>query len=624
MDIREHLRTRPLLFDGAMGTFYAAQSREPNRACELANLSDPGLVEEIHRAYRAAGCDALKTNTFGANRANLGDDCEAVIRAGWQLAVRAAQGAYVFADIGPVDAENPAEEYRELCALFLNLGAEHFLFETQSRLDGLPQAAAYIKERNPRAFVMLSFGAQSDGFTRAGERADALLRAAAANPHVDAAGLNCVCGASHMARLLAGMDGGRCVLSAMPNAGYPTVRGHRVFYDGNPGYFAGQLGRLLDQGARILGGCCGTTPAYIAAAAKMLRDRRAGDATQAARPDAARLPGKPPAQAESRSVGTAPAPAGQTAAQTPGMRPGEALSRAPRGEAESAFFEALRDPNLRPVAVELDPPANADVSRFMAGARVLVRAGAGLITVADCPVARARMDASLLACRVRRELGAEVMPHMTCRDRNLNATQALLLGLCAEGVGSVLAVTGNPIPSAGRDEVKSVYNFNSRRLIRYIVSLGETMLPRPFHVYAALNVNARNFDVQLNLAREKEAAGACGFFTQPVLTARALDNLRRARQTLRAPLVGGVLPVVSHRNALFLRAEMPGIELDERVAALYEGADRAAGEEIAVRVSRAAAARMAPHVDGFYLMTPFGRAGLVARVMDAMRVDGLI
>ena len=289
------------------------------------------------------------------------------------------------------------------------------------------------------------------------------------------------------------------------------------------------------------------------------------------------------------------------------------------GEARNRFWEALCDPAQKPFAVELDSPAHADIARYMAGAEELRAGGADLITIADCPGAQARVDSSLMACKLERELGIQAMPHMTCRDRNRNAAQALLLGLCAEGIQNVLIVTGDPVPAANRDEVKGVYQFNSRGLIQYVDSLNRTTLPRPFRVFAALNVNARNFDIQLELALEKEESGACGFFTQPVLTERALANLERARRTLKGRIAGGILPVVSKRNALFMNNEVPGIAVDERIIALFDGKDRDEAEELALRVSLAVAGEIAPHVDGFYLMTPFGRTGLMARLMREMR-----
>lgn len=290
-------------------------------------------------------------------------------------------------------------------------------------------------------------------------------------------------------------------------------------------------------------------------------------------------------------------------------------------EDKNGFWEALCAPDRRPFAVELDAPDSPDLTKYMAGARRLADAGAELVTVADCPNGRPCVDSSLTACKLHRELGIQAMPHLTCRDRNRNASRALLLGLAAEGIEQALLVTGDPIPPEDRADVHGVYDFTSRGFIRYAAAME---LPGPFRVFAALNVNARNFDRQLELARQKLACGAVGFFTQPVLTERALENLALARRTLRGgKLLGGVMPVVSRKNARFMNENIPGIDVDGRVEALYEGADRARGEDLAVEVSAAVAREIAPYIDGFYLMTPFGRTELMARIMDRLRKEGL-
>jgi homocysteine S-methyltransferase len=241
------------------------------------------------------------------------------------------------------------------------------------------------------------------------------------------------------------------------------------------------------------------------------------------------------------------------------------------------------------------------------------------VTIADCPVGRPRADSSLLACKLKRELGVEPLPHMTCRDRNLNATKALLLGLSMEGVHNVLLVTGDPIPTADRDEVKSVFNFNSRKLARYVSGLNETVLHTPFRTFGALNLNAKNFDMQLKIALGKEANGISGFLTQPVLSAEALENLKLARQTLQGKILGGVFPVVSHRNACFLNNEISGMRVCEEIVGLYEGKDREAGEELAVRISTKIAGEIQPYTDGIYLMTPFRRVELMTRILEKIR-----
>ena len=218
-----------------------------------------------------------------------------------------------------------------------------------------------------------------------------------------------------------------------------------------------------------------------------------------------------------------------------------------------------------------------------------------------------------------------VLPHMTCRDRNLNATKALLLGLYAEGVREVLAITGDPIPTAERDEVKNVYQFNSRKLAQYIVSLaGEGReMPSPITVFGALNLNARNFEVELRRAAEKLENGMSGFLTQPLLSAQAVENLKKTRETLgeRAKILAGILPVVSQRNAIFMENEVNGIHVDEAIIQKFEGLDRTAGEELGLEVSVQAAKAATPYADGFYLMTPFNRVALMERLIARLRTE---
>ncbi|MBE6996337.1 MAG: homocysteine methyltransferase [Ruminococcaceae bacterium] len=276
------------------------------------------------------------------------------------------------------------------------------------------------------------------------------------------------------------------------------------------------------------------------------------------------------------------------------------------------------DAGKRVIAVELDPPADDDIGFFLDGVQALRDAGADAVTIADCPVGRPRADSSLLACKVKRELGIEPLPHMTCRDRNLNATKALLLGLSIEGVHNVLLVTGDPIPTEQRDEVKTVFNFNSRKLARYVSDLNE-QLTSPFRIFGALNLNAKNFAMQLKIAKEKEENGVTGFLTQPVLSAQALENLKLARQELRGAILGGIFPVVSHRNALFLNNEISGMRVCDEIVALYEGKERDEAEALAVKISAAIAREIEPYVDGFYLMTPFKRVELMKRILNEIR-----
>ena len=589
MDIRSFLAKQPLVFDGGMGTYYAARNRSSHAECEWANLTNPDEVAAIHRAYLDAGCRAVKTNTYSVNRLTFTEaDCCRLLKAGFEIASGLPGDPFVFADIGPIqppDDRDLLAEYRFVVDQFLSCGAKHFLFETIASTTAMHEIAAYIKRMQPESFVLISYAPQPDGFSVSGRLVSELCRETADDINVDAVGLNCICGGRQMVSVVRKLLPLPGLFSVMPNAGYPTVRGNRTFYDGDPGYFASQLAELEGMGVRILGGCCGTTPEHLAAYTT---------------------------GADHSSPVRASYPAAASVSRGSVM-----------AQRSDPFWTLLNDPIRKPIAVELDPPADPDVSRFMRGAWELHGNGADLITIADCPVARPRMDSSLMACKLHRELGIPTIPHMTCRDRNLNATQALLMGLCAEGVGNVLLITGDPLPSASRDEVKAVYNFNSRKLIRYVDSLNKAVLPAPFHIFAALNLNVRNFDVQLDLAKEKEDCGAVGFFTQPVLTEQALENLILARQTLQGKILGGIMPVVSKKNALFMNSEIAGITVDEKIISAYEGADRARGEDLAVEISTQIAEGIAPYIDGFYLMTPFGRTGLVVRIMDNIRQKGL-
>ena len=592
IDIRELLQTRPLLFDGAMGTYYKAA---PGMECEQANLTDPAGVLAVHREYLAAGADAVKTNTFSLPRlaAAHTPGWEQLAQAGWQLAVQAAEetGAAVFADLGPApdtEAVPAGQVYTAVAKQFAALGARNFLFETLSSDAGLLDVVGAIKAEVPDAFVLVSFAVLPDGYTREGMYCKDLARRMQESGIVDAVGLNCVSAPGAM-RTLAKQLGGTLPLSVMPNAGYPVVTRTQVKYQGRPEYFARELGRLAAEGTvQILGGCCGTTPAHIAA----LR-----------------------AELDSLPVVKKTAPA-------------EEFSTVKKQtvENEDAFLRKL-NAGEKVIAIELDSPRNADLTGYLEGAKKLQAAGADLLTIADCPIAQARMDSSLVACRVHRELGLCTLPHMTCRDRNLNATKALLLGLYAEGVREVLAITGDPIPTAERDEVKNVYQFNSRKLAQYIVSLaGEGReMPGPMTVFGALNLNARNFDVELRRAKEKLENGMSGFLTQPVLSAQAVENLKKSRETLGADakILAGIMPVVSQRNAIFMENEINGIHVEDWIIEKFAGLDRAQGEELGLAISLEMAKAALPYADGLYLMTPFNRVALMERLIGRLKQEVL-
>ncbi len=584
--VRQYLaQGRPLVFDGAMGTCFAARPGRGRCGCEQANLDCPDEISAIHRAYLNAGCQAIKTNTFSlSSQMAQGENPEELLRAACRLARDAAEpyGAYVFGDLGPVPQAypDPGELYCRQAGLFLEEGITCFLAETLSSAGGIEALARFLRERCPEAFLIVSFAVDAGGVTSQGYRGEELLRTAAETAGVDAAGFNCVSGPHHLLAYVKSLRPEGVRLSVMPNAGYPVVAGRHTFFQGRPAYFGEKMAEMVQAGASIVGGCCGTTPEHIAALT-------------------ARLSGAPPQVSAVSAAGDAPVSAALSAPSNP-------------------FWDRL-ERGQRVIAVELDPPVNDDVRFFMAGVRALRDAGAHAVTIADCPIGRPRADSSLLACKIRRELGVEPLPHLTCRDRNLNATRALLLGLSMEGVHNVLLVTGDPIPAGDRDMVKSVYNFNSRKLARYVSGLDRETLSTPFRIFGALNLNALNFDRQLALAREKEECGVSGFLTQPVHSRQALENLKLARRELKGKILGGIFPIVSHRNACFLNNEVSGMHVCEEITALYLNKDREEAEALAVAISARIAREIAPYTDGFYLMTPFRRVELVVRLMETLR-----
>lgn len=574
---------KPLIFDGAMGTYYASVAKNPVSPCELANLCDCDTILNIHREYIKAGCQAIKTNTFAANRPGLGGDWDTVkrvIEEGYNLAMNAARGtgARVFADIGPIADDEGVDltgEYLGIIDIFLALGASHFLFETFSSDEPLAELSRYIKEKNPGSYIIVEFAISPEGFTRLGKPGRTLIENMQKVATIDACGFNCFSGPHHLLEYIKGFDTRGKTISVMPNSGYPTIVNNRTFFENNKEYFAAQMLQMARQGVAILGGCCGTTPDYI-------------------REMTARLQGLSPKDI------------------SPQLRPEKALPK--KSAARNPLLEKL-GLGHKIVAVELDPPIDTDIDFFMDSARRLKELAVDAITIADCPIARARVDSSLMACKLKRELDITPIPHMTCRDRNLNATKALLLGLNIEEINNVLVVTGDPIPTAQRDEIKGVFNFNSAVLAGYISSLNETVFSSPFNICAALNINARNFNSQLQRAQKKIDSGVNMFLTQPVLSQQAVANLKTAREELPVKILGGILPLVSHKNACFVDNEISGINVAPEIIERYRDLDKEAAGRLAVEISAAMAGAISPYVDGYYLITPFKRIDIIAEII---------
>ena len=583
---RQRLKAGPVLFDGAFGTYCSRLQGCRTGHFEYLNLTDPHLVERIFREYLEAGASAIKTNTFCANRQALGCDeveLQRVITAACDVAKRACAGTdtMIFADIGPVTGDffTAFQEYRYVADAFLNNGITHFLFETLDDFSGL-QVAQYIKGLCPGAVVIASFAVTPDGFTRNGQNGREMVLSLQDDRHFDAVGFNCGCGPHHLLQIVRDLPPLKKPLYVVPNEGYPTVEGGLARFGDNPAYFAHLMMDMVEAGAAIIGGCCGTTPTHIREIKKRLQE-------QATRPAA------------------------------PVVKKGVKPKALP--PISSPLWENLERGKLV-IAAELDPPAVSDIRNFLRNAEQLVLAGADTITVADCPVARVRADSAMMAAKLKRELGLDPLPHMTCRDRNLNAARALLLGLSIEEIHNVLVITGDPVPSADRNEVKGVWSYSSQGLAQYVRALGQDGTAAPFHIWGALNVNATNFTAELNKSLNKQESGVQAFLTQPVFTPQSIENLRRARNALEgAYILGGLLPVVSHRAAIYMNNEVAGINIPDEVVEQYRDADKERCRELAIEHSLRLAEEIRPLVDGFYLITPGARPSIGSDIVRALR-----
>jgi homocysteine S-methyltransferase len=633
------LRRRPLLLDGAMGTLLYSRG-VPQRACldELV-LTRPEIVSTIHLEYIAAGADAIETDTFGANRfrlASFGLEKLAgrLNRKGAQLAREARETSgkdvLVAGAVGPLGSVGQMPRihpgiaraaFREQIEGLLEGGVDLFVFETFDRLDLLLSA---IEEAHRACdlpvFAQMTFGEDltaNDGTTP--EAAAAALAAAA----VDAVGVNCGAGplACMEALVRTGPPSSTVARSIVPNAGLPRrVEGNFV-YSAGPDYFGDMVPRLLAAGARIVGGCCGTTPDHtraMRAAIDALAD--AHGATTAVAP----RPGDEPAAA------AAPEESDPAAAAAP---------RTPRAEASgngdatspSGLARKLADGSYV-ISVEIDPPRSIRIDRTIEAARLLKDAGVDLVNISDSATGRVRMGAMAVAFGIQQRLDLECLIHLTTRDRNLMALEAELLGAHALGLRNVLALTGDPPRVADLPATTAVWDVDAIGLIEIIRRLNEgedgTGLSigqaASFTIACALDPTAPDPDKEWSRLERKLAAGANVIMTQPLYSSAQVDSmLARSRERFGqggfpVPVLLGVLPLHSARHAEFLHNEVPGITIpDEQRAAMHAAGER--GAEVGLEMAMDLLAGSEDHVSGTYIMPSFGRYEIAAELVRRLR-----
>ena len=575
----------PLVFDGAMGTYYPDKSKRVMPECEMANLFDSEVIYEIHKEYVDAGAMAIKTNTFQANTVSLGTDFSVVknvIEAGLSLAKRAVKNTetLVFADIGPIPGhdENSIDEHKEIIDIFLENGINDFLFETFSEIGTLKELAKYIKAKDENAFIITSFAVGADGLTRTGEVGEDLLSEAAKSADIDAVGFNCVSGPLRLREYIEKINLPEKIISIMPNGGYPTVIKNRTYYSANKDYFSNATLQFLEYGVQIIGGCCGTRPEFIREITERI--------------------------SEYRYTKTRPEKKKHARLETP--------------YTENLFRNKLEH-GKKPIVVEFDPPKDLNMKRYMENVKALSNSGADGITIADCPVARVRVDASLTAYKIKNEIGIEPIVHMTCRDRNVNASKALLLGLNLENILNIITITGDPVPTAEKDEVKPVFQFNSTKFATLVSDMNEKVFTNKMNIGGALNLNANKFDLEIKRAQAKEKAGVNVFYTQPVISKTAVENLKIARKELKSYIMGGVMPIVSYKNALFMNSEASGIRLDDDIIERYKGLEREEASRLAVEITSDFMRKIEDYVDGYYIITPFSRVDIVGELIQLFK-----
>lgn len=617
MKIRDYIKKHILLTDGAMGTYFDEKTEGKFLCSEEANLFQPEIIRAIHQSYIEAGAHLIRSNTFSANKKTYdaimkkhGKTAEegfvSFVQAGFTLAKEAAQvaakqGKTVFAaaDIGPMyeDSESTqtqiCKEYETIIDAFLEKGADVFVLETFPDERYVLFMADYIRERNPDAFIIGQFSFVPTGYGRTGFHYKTVLKKAADSGLLDGIGLNCGIGAAHMEKFLTAyleenvLPKG-VVLTALPNCGYPQIiRGHAVYSD-SVAYFGEKAVSLAGLGVRILGGCCGTTPAYIEKIAGYLQDE---------------IP---------RSLRIRP-----IRKQRVSEEENTDINNKQKSTGKTSFCEKL-DRGELVCAVELDPPFDAQMDKLLTGARELIGTAADIITIADSPLARSRADSLLTAVKIQQETGIPVMPHLSCRDRNRIAIRSGILGAYVNAIRNILIVTGDPVGREEREFTKSVFDFNSIKLMEFLHSLNEELFQNePICYGGALNQNGARLDKIAERMKKKMDAGCQFFLTQPVYSDEELERLSYLKQKTEAKILIGIMPLVSYRNALFIKNEMPGIYVPDAVLKQYHpDGSREEWEQIATAISGQVMSQGMDVGAGFYFMTPFHRVSLIKRILD--------
>ena len=643
---------RVLLADGATGTLLYARGASLEGSFDALNLTNPDLVLGVHLDYIRAGAEMITTNTFGANRVRLaGYGLEGQVRPINVQGVKIARNAREIAGVpvliagdigptgkplepvGPLSEREALDAFREQVDALLAGGVDLFVVETMSDPRELALAVRAVREacRLP-VIAQMSFSAEGRTLMGVSPReAGAALAALPEAWRPDVVGVNCGAGPAPVLDALRAMReaaGPHVRLSAMPNAGLPTIVGGRYVYVAIPEYFA-QFTRNVagEPGLAVVGGCCGTTPEHIRAMRRALDGlgHRLPEEWERALAAAAPAGGSEAGGPRRVTVSVGPTPAPPAGARSAPAAPQAPPAAAPAERPASRL--AARLGRAFVISVELDPPRGPVVQKLIAGARAIREAGADAINVGDSPMAQVRMSSLAAAHLIQQEAGVETILHFTTRDRNLMGIQADLLGAHAMGIRHILALTGDPPGLGNYAHATAVYDLDSIGLVRVLARLNQGVdvagkgigRATEFLIGVALNPVSQDLETELQRFARKVEAGAHFAMTQPLFEVEPLLRVyERLGGRPPVPVLLGVLPLRSYQHAEYLHNEVPGISIPasirEDLRKAGDGAERL-GMEVALRVALEAR----PYVAGVYIIPSFGRYEQACQLVRELR-----
>jgi len=606
----ERLKQSPVLCDGAMGTLLYAKGIFINRCYDELNLSQPELIRGVHHDYLQAGAEIVETNTFGANsfrlaRHSLADRVPDINLAGAHVAREAAKSfdAWVAGSIGPLGVrieplgktslDEARAAFREQAAALIDGGVDLLMLETFGYVEELHQAVLACRDVNPKVPIVAHVTIDEDGNCLDGSDPEAFT-ARLTEWNVDVLGINCSVGPVAMLDAIERVRAATSLpLAAQPNAGMPRSVEGRNIYLCSPEYMASYTRKFVAAGVQLVGGCCGTTPDHIRAMKSALRVREARGKT---------------AVTETIHSGAAPS--------VPATVP---LAERSRLGAKIAAGEFV-------TMIEIVPPKGIDIRKEVEGAKFVKSVGVDAINIPDSPRASARMSNQALSLLMQRAVGIEAVLHYTCRDRNVLGIQSDLLGAAATGIRNLICITGDPPKMGNYPDATAVFDVDSIGLVNIVHNLNRGLdlggnpigAGTSFVIGVGANPGLPNLDEEIKRFEYKVEAGAEYVVTQPVFDINLLEKFLKRIEHCRIPVVAGIWPLVSVRNAEFMKNELRVSVPDEILSRMSRAASPEAAREEGVAIAREMLAALRERVQGAQISAPQGRYTSAVDVLEAL------